>query len=484
MLDDLKAERKRKLEKLQAAHQDPYPARVARTHTIGEAQQRFDELATAQTDLALVGRITSIRDQGGVLFFTFEDATGNLQAVAKKQTTKDFDLLQSTLDRGDFVSVRGPLFKTERGTESIDAQEIHIAAKSLLPLPQEHFGLKDKETLLRKRYLDILTNPDTKDLFVKKAKFWNAMRAFMKDAGFLEVETPVLELLPGGAEAEPFKTHHNSLGEDVYLRIALELWLKRLMVAGYEKVFEIGRIFRNEGMSAEHLQDFTTMELYWAYQDYNGLMDFIEQLYRYVIKETMGSLTTTRNGETIDWAQPWPRLDYAELFQKENGIDCLGASAEELYKRAQELHIEQATATLGRGRLIDLIYKKTVRPKLIQPCFLINHPVETSPLAKRNAEDPRRVERFQPLAAGTEIGNGFSELNDPLDQRARFEEQMKLREAGDLEAQWLDEDYLEAMEYGMPPTAGFGAGDRLFAVLVDKPIRETILFPLVRSKEE
>jgi lysyl-tRNA synthetase class 2 len=310
------------------------------------------------------------------------------------------------------------------------------------------------------------------------------MRRHLEDNNFLEVETPVLEAVPGGAEAEPFVTHHNALDQDFYLRISLELNLKRLMVGGFEKIFEIGRIFRNEGIDGEHLQDYTQMEMYWAYEDYQGLMRFLETMIKKVIKTTFGTLTTTREGKKLLWGKPWPRLEYGDLFYKANKIDVASASLKDLLIKADKLGIEQATSSVGRGRLIDLIYKKTVRPNLQQPSFLINPPAVIEPLAKRMPEDQNRVERFQIMAGGTELGKGFSELNDPIDQRERFMEQMKLREAGDKEAQVLDEDYVEAMEYGMPPAAGFGCSERLFAVLVDRPVRETVFFPLVRSKTD
>jgi lysyl-tRNA synthetase class 2 len=297
----------------------------------------------------------------------------------------------------------------------------------------------------------------------------------------MEVEGGVLESVPGGAEAEPFITHHNVLDTDFYLRISLELPLKKLIVGGYEKVFEIGRVFRNEGIDREHLQDYTTLEFYWAWHDYNDLMAFTEKMLKKVIKKTTGTLVTTNQGRKIYWSKKWPKVDYVKAFKKANNIDPLTATVEELHAKAHELGIKPEK-NAGIGRLVDLIYKKTVRPNLIQPCFLINPPVFIEPLAKRSPKDTRVVERMQIVAAGTELGKGFSELNDPLDQRARFEEQMKLREAGDKEAQQLDEDFLTALEYGMPPTAGFGVSERLFSVLMDKPVRETVFFPLMKPK--
>lgn len=305
----------------------------------------------------------------------------------------------------------------------------------------------------------------------------------MEKRGFLEVETAVLEEVPGGAEAEPFQTHMNALDQDFYLRISLELPLKRLIVGGMDAVFEIGRIFRNEGIDREHLQDYTQMEFYWAYHDYRDLMKLTQDLYKKTIKAVTGGLKTSYQGKELDWGAKWPKVDYVKIFKKQTGLDARTVSEEKLVKKAQELGIQLEPNT-GKGKLIDLIFKKAVRPELIQPCFLVNPPVEIEPLAKRSPKDSRVVERMQIVAGGTELGKGFTELNDPLDQRARFEEQMKLRESGDNEAQRIDEDYIEALEYGMPPTAGFGMSERLFAVLMDKPVRETVLFPLMRSKRD
>ena len=493
MLDDIIKERLKKLEALKAVGVSPYPPVVKRTHEIGAARKGFAKLAKSGKKLSLVGRVWSVRDQGNVAFLDIKDESGEIQAVLKSDTTAKFDVWKKNLDRGDFVSVTGPLFKTKRGEESIDAREIQMVAKSLRPIPTEWYGLEETETRLRKRYLDLLLNPDLRELFKKKDVFWETFRNFLKKEGFLEVEAPVLESTPGGAEAEPFKTHMNALDEDFYLRISLELPLKKLLVGGYEKVFEIGRIFRNEGIDKEHLQDYTQLEFYWAYADYNVLMKLVELMYKAVVKATTGGFTTTFGGQKINWGKKWDKVDYVESFKKGAGLDPLTASRDDLMKKAKELSALpgrdlasggklEPEKYAGKGRLIDLIFKKTVRPTLIQPSFLINPPVEAEPLAKRSPKNPQVVERFQVMACGTELGKGFSELNDPIDQRARFEEQMKLRQAGDKEAQALDESFLEALEYGMPPAAGFGVSERLFAVLMDKPVRETVIFPLMRKK--
>lgn len=481
MLEDIRKERLNKLQKIKDAKVDPYPPRTRRTITIGEARKRFGALSKAKRTLYVVGRLVGLRDQGGVIFGDLQDETGKLQIVFKKDTLKDFTFLKSVLDRGDFMSVGGVPFKTKKEQESIEAKKVQILGKSLLPLPTEWFGLEETETRLRQRYLDFLMNQETKVLFRKKAVFWNTFRNELVKAGFLEFETPVLETTPGGAEAEPFTTHHNALDTDFYLRISLELPLKKLLVAGYEKVFEIGRIFRNEGIDYEHLQDYTQLEFYWAYSDYQELMKFSEKLYKVAIKNTVGSFVTTNNGRKVNWGKKWGTVYYVDAFKKMNRLDPLEADTKALFKKAEELGLKP-DRNFGKGRLIDLIFKKTVRQTLIEPCFLIDPPVEIEPLAKRSEKDPRVVERFQIVACGTELGKGFSELNDPLDQRARFEEQMKLRAEGDKEAQMIDEDFLAALEYGMPPAAGFGVSERLFAVLMDKPVRETVIFPLMRVK--
>jgi lysyl-tRNA synthetase class 2 len=490
MLEDIIAERRKKLDAIKAAGIDPYPARVKRSFAIAHALAEFDALAAASSasgdaKVSLVGRLRSLRDQGKIIFADIEDESGTIQVVLKEDVLSDLPFWRSVLDRGDFISVTGLLFTTKRGEKSIEAHELHVASKSLLPLPDKWEGLEDIDTRLRKRYLDLIAGENLRELFRKKTIFWETFRNALKREGFLEVETPVLENLPGGAEAEPFKTHHNALDTEFYLRISLELPLKRLLVGGYDKVFEIGRVFRNEGIDREHLQDYTAMEFYWAYSDYHDVMRLTEKMYKEVIEKTCGGLVTEFDGgaKKIDWSKKWQTVDYVEVFKKANdGLDPIGASREELLKKVKALKLK-ADKSAGKGRLIDLIYKKTVRPMLIEPCFLIDPPVEIEPLAKRHPEKPGVVERFQVVACGTELGKGFSELNDPDDQRARFEEQMKLRAAGDAEAQFLDEDFLEALQYGMPPAGGFGVSERLFAVLMDMPIRETVFFPLMRAKK-
>lgn len=482
MLEDLIRERRAKLERYRKSA-DPYPAEVKRTVLIEEAVSGFSKLERSKKILWLTGRVMGLRVQGGIIFGDLKDESGQIQFILKKGDTQGFDLLKDTLDTGDFIEIKGGLFKTKKSEKSVLAKQARIISKSLRPLPQSWYGLEDTETKLRQRYLDTILNQDVKEMFVKKGAFWAAVRDFLRNEGFLEVETPVLENTPGGAETEPFKTHHNALNRDFYLRISLELPLKKMLVGGYEKVFEIGRIFRNEGIDAEHLQDYTQMEFYWAYADYRILMKFLEKMFKKVIKETFGTLKIKSRGMQVDWRKKWKIYDYYELFKKDSGLDLKIVSDAELKKKADTLGLKYEKFA-GRGRLVDLIYKKTVRSKLIEPGFLVNPPVEIEPLAKRSAGDPRRVERLQIMAYGTELGKGFSELNDPIDQRARFEGQMALRAEGDKEAQQLDEEYLTAMEYGMPPAAGFGMSERFFAVLMDKPVRETVFFPLMREESK
>lgn len=480
-LEDIIEFRKKKLENLKAAGQDPYPSATNRTHTNQKALNEYGALQGQQ--LVLVGRMRSLRTMGKLAFAHIEDGTARIQVLIKSDEIgeEQFQFFIDNFDIGDFIEVSGTLFTTKTDEKTLQATSVRMLAKSLLPLPSEHYGLEDQETKLRQRYLDILLNPETKELFVKKNKFWSSMREFMVKEGFLELEMPVLEAIPGGAEAEPFITHHNALDRDFYLRISLELPLKKMLVAGYEKVFEIGRIFRNEGISTTHLQDYTQMEYYWAYGDFDKLMQFTQELYQYVIQETFGTLQISSAGINCDWSGSWERVDYMALFKEHTGINLETASDEDLKEYANSNHINFEDFA-QRGRLIDVIFKK-IRTALAKdkPVFLINQPVELEPLAKRDPNNPRIVQRMQVIAYGTELGKGFGELNDPIDQRARFAEQLKLREAGDTEAQMLDHDYIEAMEYGMPPAAGFGVSERLFSVLADKSIRETVVFPPMKQ---
>jgi lysyl-tRNA synthetase class 2 len=483
-LEDIVSYRKKKLENLITAGLDPYPSETHRTHTNQEVLDNFEELQTATTLVTVVGRIRTIRNIGKLAFVNLEDGTARIQVLLKSDAFVDktkYDFFVDNFDIGDFAEFTGTLFITKSGEQTVEAISYAMLAKSLLPLPSEHYGLEDQELRLRKRYLDMLLNPENKELFIKKNKFWTAMRKFLVEQGFLELEMPVLEPTPGGAEAEPFVTHHKALDRDFFLRISLELPLKKMLVAGFEKVFEIGRIFRNEGISTTHLQDYTQMEFYWAYGDFQKMMDMVREMYQFVIQETFGTLKITSGGMTVDWSGDWKTVDYMALFREYTKIDLETADDAQLkaYADSQGITYENFAR---RGRIIDLIFKK-IRATIPteKPVFLVNQPIELEPLAKRDPKNPKVVQRMQVIAFGTELGKGFGELNDPIDQRKRFEEQMALREAGDGEAQHLDEEYMEAMEYGMPPAAGFGLSERLFAVLADKSVRETVIFPLMKD---
>jgi lysyl-tRNA synthetase, class II len=507
MREDISKTKLEKLNNLKAAGIDPYPEKTERDFTNAEAEEKFDSV---KKEIILAGRVKSLRPMGNAVFAHIEDGTGKIQIfLSKKNLNKNdanqrinaspqiadkFGLFTDNIEIGDFIEVKGKLFKTKSGEKTLEVADWKVLTKNIRPIPTEYFGLKDTEELLRKRYLDLMMNSETRNLFRKKCLFWRTVRKFLAREGFLEVDTPALEAVPGGADARPFVTHHNALGRDFYLRISLELPLKRLLVGGFEKVFEIGKIFRNEGIDREHLQDYQQMEFYWAYADMAKGMGLVEKLYKETVKKIASdfalsavkgaeyNLVTKYNGKKISWEEKWPTKDYFTEFLKNTGIDLNeNPDVSELRKKADELGIK-CEKSCGRGRIIDGIFKKVILTKIVQPCFLVGHPVEVSPLAKKDPQNPKKVLRFQIVAGGVELGNGFSELNDPIDQRKRFEEQMKLRAAGDEEAQMLDEDFVETLEYGMPPAVGFGMSERLFAFLMDKSVRETVLFPPMKEK--
>jgi lysyl-tRNA synthetase class 2 len=489
--DDLDpfAARRAKLEALKAAGIDPYPAQVPDHSPIAQIRATGNHLQLegerSESGVGVSGRIRALRKQGALCFIDLHDESGKIQALVKSDLVSEelFERLE-LLDIGDFLWVHGPLFITKRGELTVEVNDWKILTKALRPLPDQWKGLQDIEQRQRQRYAELLVNPVAKERFVTRSKFVAAVRNFMATKDFIEVETPVLEHTPGGADAEPFVTHHNALDTDFYLRISLELHLKRLTVGGFDRVFELGKVFRNEGISPQHLQEFTELEFYWAYASYTELMDLVEEFYRVIIEQTFGSLEIQRGEHLLNFAGSWPRTPYRDLLLQYAGVDILEINDEELVEAIKKFRVD-TDISLGRGRLMDQLYKKTVRPNLIQPQFIIDVPVEFSPLAKRKASDPRLTERLMVLIDGAEVGNGFSELNDPLDQRSRFEEQERLRQGGDKEAQRLDTDFLRALEYGMPPTAGFGVGiDRLLAILLDlDSIRETVFFPTMRPEQ-
>lgn len=478
---DIRAERLKKLELLKEAGIEAYPAATARDTSCAEFNDSFAELENSGRAVTLAGRIMSLRGQGGIMFTDIFDGTARAQAVLQTETAKDMELFSQSADVGDFVEFTGIAFKTQRGKESLKVTSWRMLAKSLLPMPSEHFGVKDEELRLRERYLDILLNRELRAMIERRSKFWSAIREFMQKRGFMEVETPVLETTPGGADARPFVTHHNALDIDVFLRISAgELWQKELLIAGLPKVFEIGRIFRNEGQSREHLQDYTQLESYEAFSDMNKGMGFVQDLYRHIAKEVYGKYTFEIHGHTVDLAEEWKVIDFCRLVQEKYGIDPLTCDENASIQAVRDHKIEVGEK-LNKTRAIDHLWK-ALRKTISGPAFLVGVPVYLEPLAKRSASAPHTVERLQVIIAGSEVGKGYSELNDPVDQRERFEEQQKLRDAGDDEAQRLDEGYVRAMEYGMPPAFGFGVSERLFAFMENKSAHETQLFPLLRPK--
>jgi lysyl-tRNA synthetase class 2 len=480
--EELRNTRIEKLKLLEKAGMDPYPAVCKKDYSISEAINNFEKISKKES-VHLVGRVMAIRGQGGLVFININDGTGTFQGLLKKDEMdeKVFDLFQNTIDIGDFVEINGELFITKRGEKTLKVIEWKILTKSLRPLPEKWHGLQDEEERLRKRYLDIIFNPEVKDIIEKRAKFFGSMRQFLSDKGFLEVDTPVLENTAGGAEARPFVTHYNAYDTDVYLRISPELWLKRLMVAGFPKVFEIGRIFRNEGADSEHLQDYTHMEFYWAYADYNLGMKLVEEMYKYIALQTFGTLKFKIKGFDVDLGGKWKKYDYAETIKEKTGIDIFSTNLKEIEKKLHSLKIEYDKVGFNLNRAIDSLWKYC-RKQIAGPGFLVNVPVIMEPLAKRMSKNKNLVERFQVILAGSENGKGFSELNDPIDQMNRFVEQTKLREGGDEEAQMMDGEFVEALEYGMPPTCGFGLSERLFSFFIDKPVRECQIFPFMRPK--
>lgn len=478
---DIRAERLKKLSLLKSAGMDPYPTTSERLENVADFVGKFEEGRRS----AIAGRIMAKRGQGGIVFADISDGSGRVQLVLQSSDTDGslFELFMNATDIGDFVEAFGEGYLTKRGEKSLRVSTWRMLSKSLLPIPSEWFGVKDDELRLRERYLEILLNEEVRAMFQRRARFWQCIRDFYIARGFLEVETPVLETSPGGADARPFVTHHNALDIDVYLRISAgELWQKELLVAGFPKVFEIGRIFRNEGQSREHLQDYTQLESYEAYSDMRAGMTFVQELYRHIAKEVYGKYTFEIHGHTVDLAQEWAVIDFRHILKERFGIDPITCDEDQAIQAVRDNKIE-AGESLNKARAVDHLWK-SIRKTIAGPAFLTDVPVFLEPLAKRSSHAPETVERIQVLLAGSEVGKGYSELNDPLDQRARFEEQQEMRDQGDDEAQRLDENYLRAMEYGMPPAFGFGVSERLFAFLENKPAHETQIFPLMRPKNQ
>jgi len=485
-LDEVRDERIKKINALKEKGVNPYPVHTDRDHTIEDIRKNFDVFAEDKRTVVLAGRVMALRGQGGLLFFNLNDGTGVFQGLFKKDEIDEtvFQMFAETVDIGDFIEVSGTLFTTKRGEQTIQTTTWKMLSKSLRPLPDKWHGLQDTEERYRKRYLDILMAPEVRERFIIRSKFVAAMRDFLNTAEFMEVETPILQPVAGGATAKPFKTHHQALDIGMYLRIAPELYLKELLVAGYPKVYELGRLFRNEGIDVTHNPEFTTVEFYEAYADADKHMAFVERMLRSAAERSTGTLKVPCGDDIIDFEKPFETVSYFSLFEKYAGIpNAEKLTFSELVAKAKELKVDMVKGD-GIEKILDNIYKKYCRTKIVQPTYVVDYPAAFSPLAKRRETDPGMIERYQLLIGGLEVLNGFSELNDPLDQRARFVEQEAKRTEGDEEAQVKDEEYLEAMEHGMPPAGGCGISiDRMVMLLTDtKNVREVILFPTLRPK--
>ncbi len=482
--NELKQIRIDKLTALQKQGKDPFEITIAtQTHESSEIKENFDALE--EKDVFVCGRIMTWRDMGKANFIDVQDRNGRIQVYVRMNDIGEDEYKEfKKWDIGDIVEVKGFVFKTRTGEISVHAKEIRLLSKSLLPLPEKFHGLQDTDTRYRKRYLDMIMNPDVKDTFIKRSKIISSIRKYLDNLGFVEVETPILNTIAGGAAARPFITHHNTLDMDMYLRIATELYLKRLIVGGMERVYEIGRNFRNEGMDVRHNPEFTCMELYQAFTDYHGMMDIAENLIRNAANEVCDSLHIVFNGTEIDLETPFARLTMVDAVKQYSGIDFAEfmSDNEKAVEIAKEKGVEIQPGKATWGDVLNSFFEEFVEKNLIQPTFIMDYPVEVSPLTKRKPDCPVLTERFELFILGGEYGNAYSELNDPIDQMGRFEAQMKLREAGDDEANMIDYDFVTALEYGMPPTGGLGIGiDRLVMLLTDSySIRDVLLFPTMK----
>lgn len=488
-LEEIRQARLAKLELLRLRGIEPYPVEAKRDLSVREAQEKFDELKETGS-FYMVGRILSMREQGKIIFFDFNDGTGKLQALLKDGEPTEpegFKLFQDAFDIGDFVEVRGTLFLTKREEKTLLVEKVRMLSKSLRPLPEKWHGLQDMELRFRERELDIISDERVKERFITRARLVSAMRRFLDEKGFLEFETPVLQTIPGGANARPFITHHNALDADLYLRIATEIHLKRLIVAGYDKVYEIGRLFRNEGIDHAHNPEFTTLEMYWAYAGKEEYLSFLEELLKYVVRAAKGEEKVEYRGSHIDFGAEWPRITFREAVLEATGIDIdKYLDPEELIRTVAEKGIGVDFSTsVGIGEQVDLLFKKTAREKIKQPTWILDYPLVLKPLANKSPADSTKSASAQLIIEGDEIINAYyHELNDPLDQRERFLEQEKFRAEGSEDAQRIDEQFLRSLEYGMPPCAGVGLGiDRLAMLLSDTDnIKEVIAFPTLKPK--
>ncbi len=487
MSDALKQSRLDKLAALREMGVDAYPARIPESETIGPITERFAGLENEEHAgyvATVSGRLMAHRGMGKAAFLDIQDGTGKIQAYAAVDKLGDAYALLSHLDVGDFVSVEGEVFRTKRGQLSIAAVKLVLLSKSIRPLPEKWHGLKDVEIRYRHRALDLVSNDEVRETFIARSRILSTIRRTLDGEGFLEVETPVLLSIASGGHARPFETHHNALDIDMYLRIALELYLKRVMIGGIDRVYEMGKCFRNEGTSTEHNPEFTMLEIYQAYTDVHGMMTLAESIVTQSLDATRGTLQVDFDGKMIDFATPWPRIKMADAVAAVLDIDPAILKTDEAMQLAADKGIDPVPATIGDA--VNVLFERFVEETLIQPTFITDYPIEISPLAKRSPDDENIVERFELFAAGMELANAFTELNDPIDQRARFAAQEKLRQGGDEEAQRIDEDFLFAIEHGMPPAGGMGVGvDRLVMLFTGSPsIRDVILFPTLRRKEE
>jgi len=483
-LSELLLHRREKLKALKEKNINPYPYLFKRTHTSKNILDDFEKMESEGIVVSVCGRIISLRSHGKSLFFHLLDGEGKIQVYVKSDVVgEDRYKLFELFDIGDFIGAKGKVFKTKTGEKSIRAEDFELLSKSLHPLPEKWHGLQDKELRYRQRYLDLISNPEVKNTFILRTRILSAIRKFLDDRGFLEVETPILQPIYGGAFARPFITHHNALDMDLYLRIADELYLKRLIIGGYEKVYEVCKDFRNEGMDKNHNPEFSMLELYQAYADYNDIMELCEKLLNFISLEILKSSKIKFQEEEIDLSPPWRRLSFWESIEKFTGADLYKEDEKKIREFAQDLGIK-AEASVRIGKVIESIFEEKVQPNLIQPTFILDYPEEMSPFAKKHRDKEGLTERFEGFIAGFELMNAFSELNDPLDQRERFEQQAKFKKMGDEEALELDEDFLKAMEYGMPPTGGVGIGlDRMVMLFTNSTsIRDVIFFPQMKKE--
>ncbi|AUZ36898.1 lysine--tRNA ligase [Bacillus sp. MBGLi79] len=489
-LNDQLQVRRDKMNQLRDNGIDPFGARFERTHQSQEVISAYqdltkEELEEKAIEVTIAGRMMTKRGKGKAGFAHIQDLEGQIQIYVRKDSVGDdqYEIFKSS-DLGDLIGVTGKVFKTNVGELSVKATSFELLTKALRPLPDKYHGLKDVEQRYRQRYLDLIVNPDSKHTFITRSKIIQAMRRYLDDHGYLEVETPTMHSIPGGASARPFITHHNALDIPLYMRIAIELHLKRLIVGGLEKVYEIGRVFRNEGVSTRHNPEFTMIELYEAYADYKDIMSLTENLVAHIAQEVLGTTTIQYGEEEIDLKPEWKRIHMVDAVKEATGVDFWKEVTVEQAREYAKEHSVEIKDSMTVGHIINEFFEQKIEETLIQPTFIYGHPVEISPLAKKNPEDPRFTDRFELFIVGREHANAFTELNDPIDQRERFEEQLKEREAGNDEAHLMDEDFVEALEYGMPPTGGLGIGiDRLVMLLTNAPsIRDVLLFPQMRQR--